>query len=782
MLKHKLLFNIVVLVFLPAFMYGQNHKTYFKTAEEFYAAGNYNDAIEQLTKSVEIKPDFEEAYYLRAQANNNLGNPEKALEDLNRLLTLNAEDANYLLMAGQMSYKIENYDAAIDFANKAITEDKKLLEAYFLKTESYFAKKDFVQANSVATEAVMIKETPEALYFFGVSLYNIQQYEQSELALKDVILYEPQNIDGFIALARSQLQLKKYDAAVLSATEAINLNNQSADAYWVRSEVYRAQKKYSEAINDMSQIAMFQPNNAVVFFQRATYYFEFTQYQSAINDYSKVLSLEPENYIALQQRAVAYEQAMNPQKAVQDYEKLMALSGNDAELLLYQKKAEERLFELRWEDVPPVIVIVEPETNDGENVMVAANKELLVLKVKLQDDNKIDYLKVNGTKGLYEYDAENDLYIITLNLLTSNDFTLTASDIYNNVQTKKFVIKKIEVNPPVVTILNPYASDNGEIFLQSNEPNVFFEGKVVDESLIKEIILNETAASYVREQKDPVFNAIVNLNNVNILTVKVVDIYGNTTEKHYTINRSGAELLAENPMGKTWVIFIENSNYASFASLDGPSKDVNMMKNALKNYQIHNIIHKKDMTKQQLERFFSLELRDLVRDNQVNSLLVWFAGHGKYINETGYWIPVDARRDDEFSYFNINNLKASMQSYSRYITHTLVVTDACESGPSFYQAMRSEDVSNRSCDDPSAIRFKSSQVFSSAGYELAVDNSQFTKTFANSLNFNSNSCIPIENIVQQVTVAVTQSNQQKPKFGKISGLEDENGTFFFMKR
>jgi hypothetical protein len=36
--------------------------------------------------------------------------------------------------------------------------------------------------------------------------------------------------------------------------------------------------------------------------------------------------------------------------------------------------------------------------------------------------------------------------------------------------------------------------------------------------------------------------------------------------------------------------------------------------------------------------------------------------------------------------------------------------------------------------------------------------------------------------VNKVNLAVTQSNQQKPKFGKITGLQDEDGTFFFMSK
>ncbi|MBA4322629.1 MAG: hypothetical protein C0408_07415, partial [Odoribacter sp.] len=182
----------------------------------------------------------------------------------------------------------------------------------------------------------------------------------------------------------------------------------------------------------------------------------------------------------------------------------------------------------------------------------------------------------------------------------------------------------------------------------------------------------------------------------------------------------------------------------------------------------------------EMEKYFNIELRDLLKTNQVKSLLVWYAGHGKFINDVGYWIPVDANRDDEFTYFNINALKAGMQGYAS-LTHTLVVSDACESGPSFYQAMRSSNDEPK-CDDVKASAFKSAQVFSSAGYELAVDNSQFTQTFANTLINNRNACIPIESIVKSVSAAVANINQQKPKFGKIAGLQDENGTFFFIAK
>ncbi len=356
-----------------------------------------------------------------------------------------------------------------------------------------------------------------------------------------------------------------------------------------------------------------------------------------------------------------------------------------------------------------------------------------------------------------------------------------ALDDYNNEKSITYPVKRTEINPPQVLVLAPYASDDGQIYLDTNADNINLQGKVNDNSKIKTIFIDGMTASYPLNDLNPTFNAVVPVLNKNKIVIEAEDIYGNKQIAEFRLNREGAQISENNPMGKTWVVFIENSDYSTFASLEGPVKDINLMTRTFGNYQIHNIISKKNLTKAEMEKFFSIELRDQIKANQVKSLLIWYAGHGKFINDVGYWIPVDAKRDDEFTYFNINTLRASMETYLTYLTHTLVVTDACESGPSFYQAMRS-DLKKRSCDDWQATQFKSSQVFSSAGYELAVDDSQFTRTFATALSNNPNACMPIEEVVAKVATAVGDNNQQKPKFGKITGLKDEDGTFFFIAR
>ena len=112
------------------------------------------------------------------------------------------------------------------------------------------------------------------------------------------------------------------------------------------------------------------------------------------------------------------------------------------------------------------------------------------------------------------------------------------------------------------------------------------------------------------------------------------------------------------------------------------------MNKAFANYSSQRTITKKNLSKEQLERFFNIELRDLVRVNKVNTVLVWYSGHGRTVSGKAYWVPVDAKRDDIYSYFNYGSLKRLMQNYSETVTNTLVVSDAAGSDPSFYELTR----------------------------------------------------------------------------------------------
>jgi tetratricopeptide (TPR) repeat protein len=781
MQPHKL-FTLFCLVLLSSSVFAQNAKKHFKAGEDFIFMENYVDAIDQFTKAIELDPDFDKAYIARADAYEKVGKLKEAALDYDRASTF-LDKTEIFYAAGRLYYELGEYETAIERIDVALELKRTNMEAYHMLSKTYLAQGKYNEALEECNAALGLKENSENFYLRGTINDKLGNLEFAEEDYEKSIRRDDENIDALIAVADVRIRLGKLEEAMFRVNQALKLDQNCRQAYYVRSKIYVKQLDYPSAINDISKNLLMDQNDEEMYFVRGCYYQEFTQHPNAINDFTKVIMLNPGNPQAYFKRAFSYEQIGDFKSAIKDYEALLPMSEHDEQAKLLIQEAGLRLFELYRETNKPVIVILDPAPRNEETLQFPTGSNIASIKGQIEDESGLKTIFIDQLQILFQKSEDSEAYefLAAIEIGNKESITISATDVYDNTVNIQYGIMLTEVDAPGVVIIAPYASDDGQIYLDSNDPTVYVEGRIEDESLIESIRINDMIASYIPDELNPSFSANINIMNKNKINVVVSDVFGNETAAEFTLNREAALISENNPMGKTWAIFIENSDYETFASLEGPTKDITLMKSSLAKYQVHNFIHKKDMSKSDIERFFSIELRDLVRSNRVNSLLIWYAGHGKFVNETGYWIPTDAKRDDEFTYFNINALKASLQSYSSSVTHTLVITDACESGPSFYQAMRSEN-KIKSCDDWQATRFKSSQVFSSAGYELAVDNSQFTRTFANSLANNPDACIPIESIVNKVTSAVVGNNQQKPQFGKIAGLEDEDGTFFFISK
>ncbi|MGB4293109.1 MAG: tetratricopeptide repeat protein [Bacteroidales bacterium] len=781
-MKGKIFYTLILALIATSVSFAQSGKKAYKAGNELMKSNKYEDAIVQFTNAIGAEPTNAAYYYSRATVYELTGKLNEAYADYEKSLIFKPKNVPSLVGMGRVCNKLGKYDEALVYLNRAKAIEKLNREVYPEKVLALIGLEKYDQALKAADTALTIKETAYNYYLRGKVYVKLNNDAMAQRELEKAIAKDRGFIEPRLELADLYLRSNKRADALNQVNELIAAAPQDARGYVVRSRIYKANLDYPNAINDISKTILLDPNNPEYYMIRGRYYQEFNQHMNAIADFSKYIAMRPDDPEAYFARAKSYQEMMNFEKAIEDYNKITTLSEFDVRARKLLKETQDMLYELNREQVPPEIEITSPVVSSGNIMEIKGNATSITVTGKIRDKSKIDELLINNQKVLTGEKKNNEAeFIATVDVRDVDRITVLARDEYNNEKVIELNLRRTEINPPKISIIAPYASEDDQIYLDTNSPRLAIEGKITDESKIKSIFIEGITAAYAVNELNPTFTATIDILNKNKITVIAEDIYGNVQEKEFRLNREGAELSASNPMGKTWVVFIENSKYTSFAPLDGPVKDINMMTRALSKYQIHQIIHKRDMTKADMERFFSIELRDQIKGNQVKSLLIWYAGHGKFINDVGYWIPVDARRDDEFTYFSLNTLRAAMETYVNYLTHLLVVTDACESGPSFYQAMRS-DIKIRSCDDYTATQLKSSQVFSSAGYELAVDDSQFTRTFANTLANNPKACIPIEEVVINVTNAVVNNNQQKPKFGKITGLRDEDGTFFFIAK
>ncbi|TVR39494.1 MAG: hypothetical protein EA392_06325 [Cryomorphaceae bacterium] len=770
----------------------QSAKDYLKIAQNDLKDQNYREAANRFGKAIQLEPEFERAFTGRAEAYEKLGEFASAGDDWYRAAEISGKKNDFYANAGRNFLKANLLDRAEAALNKAYQQDAKNMDVLQLQTRLYLNKGDFYRAHLAASAAVGQKRTLINTYWLGVVSDSLGNYDEAVASFEEILkgnnLFEDAypgivsaRLKRFERHQSSYLRSEELEKAYETARTGLEIFPDNVSLRVLRSQIYFHRFEFSKAIDDISRAIAVSGDSPELSMLRGSYFQTFGQHQNAIGDYTRVIGANPLNAKAYYQRGLASEAIFNHNQALSDFEEALSLIANDNNEVRKKeyRAARDRILELHRESDPPRIVLHHPAVGADGVIRIRMDVDSLTINGIINDQSRIKHIRLNGHNLAFDRKQLNPEFTHELALSDISEIQLTTSDWYDNTASVSFDIVRNEIDPPLIHVTEPFVAGERELIIDEDVVLLTVRGHITDESHIKSILVEGVTASYPIDRLNPRFTAHVDISNKDHITITATDVHGNERAERFKLRRQAAAFAGINPMGKTWVVFIENSRYQSLASIDGPEKDVSNLQRALGDYHIDKVLHKKNMSKADMERFFSIELRDLVRGNRVNSLLVWYSGHGKQLNETGYWFPVDARRDDEFSYFNINTLKAGMQSYSKELTHTLVVTDACDAGPSFADVTR-DDLTIRRCEDWEATRLRSSQVLSSSGYELATGNSPLAQTFVNLLNQTSDACVPIEAVVLKMKEQGSRTGSI-PKLGIISGFGHENGTFFFVK-
>ncbi len=761
---------------------GQNAKQYIKAGEQFLSNGMVEAALEEFDKAITVEPTNGRSYQLKASVQFDSGDSLLAAKNYQKSAALGyMPDENYF-KAADIYYTKGVLVGAKECMEKGLAIKAKSFDLLLLKTRILYDEGKFEQAYQVADEAIKAKDMAIAYYFKGASAHRASKIDEAIKALEKAIIRDNNLAQAYLELADIQIEQGKYDYAVDNCSMVLLLiDPENIQALLTRSIAFHYMKESEQAIEDITKAISIDKNNWKLYMQRGRYKFDYALYTDAADDFTLALGINDTLENAYHLRGEAFEKLAKSREALSDYKTYAGFleqnSGADSALKVIQSK----IYELGTEKNKPQILLAENLLNDKEEIKVKELEKSIVVEGTIQEESALKALKINNE--LVEVKKlDNDTYGFNIELPSKDlDYvTITANDTYNNITTKSYPVTHIETEAPVIALISPLAADDHVIHLEPGDNTLYIEGRIEDHSTIREIKIDEVNASFAPGDYNPRFTATIDIQNRNKVTITAVDAFGNKQNQVYEFSKDGQLLTENNPMGKTWVVIIENSEYQQFTNLSNTSKDVYQLKDALMRYKISKVLHKKNMTKKEMERFFALDLRDLIVSNNVNSLLIWYAGHGKNISNTGYWIPNDGRVNDEYTYYNVNALKASLYSYTS-LTHVLVVSDACEAGEGFAVAMRGDN-SLASCNDLQLISQKSALVLTSSSNEAAMDNSLFAQTFANALSNNPANCIPIDAIAERISIVMYKHTAQVPKFGRISGLEDKNGTFFFITK
>jgi len=169
--------------------------------------------------------------------------------------------------------------------------------------------------------------------------------------------------------------------------------------------------------------------------------------------------------------------------------------------------------------------------------------------------------------------------------------------------------------------------------------------------------------------------------------------------------------------------------------------------------------------------------------NNRDNLLIYYAGHGWLDKEAdeGYWLPVNARKDNMLAWISNSSITASLRALKA--KHVLIVADSCYSG----KLARGVHIVNKTPGYLTRLSRKRARcVLSSGGLEPVIDSggdglhSVFATAFLNALKEN-NDILNGAQLFNKLRRPVMLNSDQTPEYSDIRKAGHEGGEFLFVR-
>jgi tetratricopeptide (TPR) repeat protein len=320
----------------------------------------YNPAISDFTKAIELNPDYSNAYFDRGDSYALIGDYRSAESDRSYARKLRASEPD------ESEYStISKYDQDIEKYTNIIKQNPNDADAYFRRGMAYSSKGDYERAIQDLTKSIALEPVSEAYnnrgyiyaergnynqaisdfnksieldpehassyYNLGVAYSNLEDYQQAIACFSNSIKIEPDKAITYHARGMAYNHIKESNKAINDFNKAIEMVPMYTDAYISRAKAYDNKEDYIHAISDYDKALQLQPNNNNIFFSRGDVYRKNGDYKNAFDDFSRAIILDSNRYEAYVNRSQIYKNTGDYNHAMSDIEEAIKIKSDSPE-------------------------------------------------------------------------------------------------------------------------------------------------------------------------------------------------------------------------------------------------------------------------------------------------------------------------------------------------------------------------------------------------------------------------------------------------------------------
>lgn len=229
----------------------QESEAYALRGDAFMKQRNFQQAIADYSKAIEVRPDREELLALRGQCYGKKGELAKALEDFARALKVSDHSALIYLRRGEFYLDSKNYKKAVEDLTSAIDQDPGLQQAYVSRASAYTALRRYSLARADLLRVAELKKGKVANRVehqkAGAAVRKAEKPEKPVDRARDTDRQAAKNKEDLLARGKIQLDSGDNGAAIRTLSQVVRSSPGNVRARRYLANAYRRQGNRHQA-------------------------------------------------------------------------------------------------------------------------------------------------------------------------------------------------------------------------------------------------------------------------------------------------------------------------------------------------------------------------------------------------------------------------------------------------------------------------------------------------------------------------------------------------------
>jgi len=280
-----------------------NDYSFVRAGNEFFKAGDTDNAIQEYNRALEMNPNNAEAHLrLGFLMYNAKRMHDEGMAHYNKALQANPSDPRIHHDLGMALLHQRRFDEAIKHLSEALRRMPNGLDKQYNPVSMHFNFGLALTFAGRSEEAIthfaeVVRLDPnnvDARYNLGQAMIRQGRPEDAIEHLQVVVRLKPDNADAHFALGVGLAARGRHDEAIEHWSQAIQLKPDFTRAHYNLGVALARQGKLNNATEHWLQVIRLEPNNAEVHYMLANAFASLGKLDQAIEHYSKAVQIKPE--------------------------------------------------------------------------------------------------------------------------------------------------------------------------------------------------------------------------------------------------------------------------------------------------------------------------------------------------------------------------------------------------------------------------------------------------------------------------------------------------------